>query len=99
MSRTALVIGGGIAGPATAMALQKAGIEAVIHEAHPEGADGAGVFLTLGSNGVDALAAIGADRQATAAGFATPVLTLRSGKGKELGISKIRSAPRPRPRP
>jgi 2-polyprenyl-6-methoxyphenol hydroxylase-like FAD-dependent oxidoreductase len=92
MSRTALVIGGGIAGPATAMALRKAGIEAVIYEAHPEGADGAGVFLTLGSNGIDALKAIGADGPATEAGFATPVLTLRSAKGKELGISKISSA-------
>jgi FAD-dependent urate hydroxylase len=32
--RTALIIGAGIAGPATAMALQKAGIHAVVHEAH-----------------------------------------------------------------
>jgi 2-polyprenyl-6-methoxyphenol hydroxylase-like FAD-dependent oxidoreductase len=92
MSRTALVIGGGIAGPATAMALQKAGIEAVIYEAHAEGADGAGVFLTLGSNGIDALTAIGADQRAMTAGFATPQITLRSSKGKELGVSKISAA-------
>lgn len=92
MSRTALVIGGGIAGPAAAMALQKAGIEAVIYEAHPEGADGAGVFLTLGSNGIDALAAIDAAQRATATGFATPEITLYSGKGKQLGASKISAA-------
>jgi 2-polyprenyl-6-methoxyphenol hydroxylase-like FAD-dependent oxidoreductase len=82
MSRTALVIGGGIAGPATAMALQKAGIEAVIYEAHAAGADGAGVFLTLGSNGIAALKAIGAEQRATSTGFATPQITLCSSKGK-----------------
>lgn len=32
-TRTALVIGGGIAGPVAAMALQKAGIQAGVYEA------------------------------------------------------------------
>ncbi|MGW1887117.1 FAD-dependent monooxygenase [Streptomyces sp. NPDC001970] len=92
MSLTALVIGGGIAGPATAMALQKAGIDAVIYEAHAEGADDAGVFLTLGSNGIDALKTIGADQQITRTGIATPQITLYSSKGKRLGVSRISSA-------
>ena len=35
MIRSALVIGGGIAGPVAAMALQKAGIDAVVYEAYP----------------------------------------------------------------
>jgi len=87
-TRTALVIGGGIAGPAAAMALQKAGIDPVIYEAHPTGADGIGVFLTLGSNGVDALRVLGADKPALAAGFPTPGITLRSGAGKRLGESR-----------
>ena len=65
-TRTALVIGGGIAGPAAAMALQKAGIDPVVYEAHPTGADGVGVFLTLGSNGVDALRVLDADEPALA---------------------------------
>jgi FAD-dependent urate hydroxylase len=85
--RTALIIGAGIAGPATAMALQKAGIDAVVYEAHPTGADGIGVFLTLGSNGVDALRVLGADEPVLAAGFPTPGITLRSGNGKRLGQS------------
>jgi len=34
-ARTALIIGAGIAGPAAAMALQKAGLDPVIYEAHP----------------------------------------------------------------
>ncbi len=32
--RTALIIGGGIAGSVAAMALQKAGIQATVYEAH-----------------------------------------------------------------
>jgi 2-polyprenyl-6-methoxyphenol hydroxylase-like FAD-dependent oxidoreductase len=34
-TRTALIIGGGIAGPATATALQKAGIEPTVYESRP----------------------------------------------------------------
>jgi 2-polyprenyl-6-methoxyphenol hydroxylase-like FAD-dependent oxidoreductase len=54
-----------------AMALQKAGIDSVIYEAHPSGAEGIGVFLTSGSNGIDALQIIGADIAALAAGLPT----------------------------
>ena len=86
--RTALVIGAGIAGPATAMALQKAGIDPVVYEAHPTGADGVGVFLTLASNGIDALRVLDADKPALAKGFSTPRITLRSGTGKVLGHSR-----------
>jgi 2-polyprenyl-6-methoxyphenol hydroxylase-like FAD-dependent oxidoreductase len=57
--RTALVIGGGIAGPVAAMALQKAGIDAVVYEAYPSRADDAGGGLTLAPNGLDALDVIG----------------------------------------
>lgn len=83
--RTALVAGGGIAGATTALALQKAGIEPIVLEAHPGPADGVGTFLTLGSNGLEALRQLGADGPALAAGFATPAMTLRSGTGKRLG--------------
>lgn len=81
----ALIIGGGIAGPAAAMALHKAGIDSTVYEAHPDGADGVGVFLTLGSNGIDALRTIGADAPAVAAGFATPAIDIVSTTGKALG--------------
>jgi FAD-dependent urate hydroxylase len=87
-TRTALIIGGGIAGPSAAMALQKAGIESVIYEAHPTGADGVGVFLTLGTNGVDALRVLGAAGPALAVGIPTPAITLRSATGKRLGESR-----------
>jgi 2-polyprenyl-6-methoxyphenol hydroxylase-like FAD-dependent oxidoreductase len=90
--RMAMIAGGGIAGPAAAMALQKAGIDSVVYEAHAGDAEGAGTFLTLGSNGIDALRVIGADRGALAAGFPTPGILLRSSTGKPLGVSRIGTA-------
>ena len=57
--RTALVIGGGIAGPIAAMALQQAGIEATVYEAYATTADGKGGGMTIAPNGQDALDAIG----------------------------------------
>jgi FAD-dependent urate hydroxylase len=87
-TRTALVIGGGIAGPAAAMALQQAGIQATVYEAHPRGAEGIGIFLTLASNGIDALRTIDADKPALAAGFPTPRILLRSATGKPLGAAR-----------
>ena len=58
--RTALVIGGGIAGPVTATALHKAGIQATVHEAYPELGEGIGGGLALAPNGMAALDLIGA---------------------------------------
>lgn len=87
-TRTALVIGGGIAGPATAMALQKAGIDPVVYEARPAGAESTGAFLTLASNGIDALRTLGADKPVLAAGFPTPTITMRAGTGKRLGQTR-----------
>src|SRR6266704_2851114 len=87
-TRTALIIGGGIAGPIAAMALRQAGIEATVFEAHPSGAEGVGVFLTLASNGIDALRTIDADGSPLAAGFPTPGITLRSTTGKDLGAAR-----------
>ncbi|MFI6071527.1 FAD-dependent oxidoreductase [Actinoplanes sp. NPDC051343] len=59
-ARTAIVIGGGIAGPVTALALHRAGIEATIYEAHPGTADGFGGRIALAPNGVSALGIVGA---------------------------------------
>ena len=57
--RTALVIGGGIAGPIAAMALQQAGIEATVYEAYAHTADSLGGGMTIAPNGQDALDAVG----------------------------------------
>ncbi len=81
---TALVIGAGIAGPVAAMALQQAGIHAVLFEGHPTGADDVGSWLTLQANGVDALRAVDAHRLGER-GFPQPTLRFFSGSGRALG--------------
>jgi 2-polyprenyl-6-methoxyphenol hydroxylase-like FAD-dependent oxidoreductase len=48
----ALIIGGGIAGPLTGMALQRAGIEATVFEAYPQHA---ALGLARGSECIGAL--------------------------------------------
>lgn len=87
--RTALVIGGGIAGPATAIALHKAGIRATVFEArgNQTPGSGTGIMLTLASNGIDALRTIDADSRPAAIGFPTPGITLRTHSGKALGVT------------
>lgn len=59
--RTALVIGGGIAGPVTAAALVEAGIDARLYEAHAAGSGGIGSALALAPNGMAALGILGMD--------------------------------------
>jgi 2-polyprenyl-6-methoxyphenol hydroxylase-like FAD-dependent oxidoreductase len=58
---TALVIGGGVAGPVAAMALRRAGIDAAVYEAYPTTADGVGGSLAIAPNGLAALGTIGAE--------------------------------------
>jgi 2-polyprenyl-6-methoxyphenol hydroxylase-like FAD-dependent oxidoreductase len=82
----ALIAGGGIAGPVTAMALQRAGIEAVVYEAHVPGTGDAGSYLTVATNGLDALRAIDADKRVLDAGFPTPTNVLVSATGRRLGV-------------
>jgi 2-polyprenyl-6-methoxyphenol hydroxylase-like FAD-dependent oxidoreductase len=81
----ALIVGGGVAGPVAAMALQHAGIDAVVYVAHPQTAGEVGSYLTVASNGLDALRAIGAEQPVRAAGFPTPTNLLLSGGGRRLG--------------
>jgi 2-polyprenyl-6-methoxyphenol hydroxylase-like FAD-dependent oxidoreductase len=83
--QTALVIGGGIAGPVTAMALQKAGIDAVVYEAYPSRADGVGGGLTLAPNGLDALDVIGIGDLVRPIGTPTTGIVMQDWKGKRLG--------------
>lgn len=81
----ALIIGAGLAGPVAAMALQQAGIDAVVYEAYERDAVGVGAFLTLSVNGVDALRAIGLDGLVTGLGHPTPRMALYNHKGRRLG--------------
>jgi 2-polyprenyl-6-methoxyphenol hydroxylase-like FAD-dependent oxidoreductase len=81
----AIVVGGGVAGPVVAMALQKAGIEATVHEAHAGPAGDVGAWLGLQVNGLDALRAIDAEHAVADVGFPTPVIEFRSWTGTVLG--------------
>lgn len=85
MTKTALIVGGGIAGPVTAMALQRAGIDSVVYEAYGKGSDGVGAFLTLAVNGLAALDVLDLRDTVTALGMETPGMRLISGSGKPLG--------------
>jgi 2-polyprenyl-6-methoxyphenol hydroxylase-like FAD-dependent oxidoreductase len=80
-----LIVGGGIAGAAAAIALQQVGVEPVIYEARAEGPEQIGAFLTVATNGIDALRALGAAGPVLERGFATPMIVLRSTTGKLLG--------------
>ena len=61
----ALIVGAGVAGPVTAMALQQVGIEATIFESYPPSDGELGSYFTVTANGLEGLAAIGARELAT----------------------------------
>jgi len=83
-TRTAMVIGGGIAGPVTAIALQQAGIDATVYEAYATAADGVGGMLGLAPNGLDALAAVGLDHVVRDLAQPVPAMEIHSWTGKPL---------------
>ncbi|MEV4314083.1 FAD-dependent monooxygenase [Actinocrispum sp. NPDC049592] len=91
---SALIIGGGIAGAATAMALHKAGIQPTIYEAYPTGADDVGAFLTIMNNGVDALRAIDADQTVIDNSFPATAIEVYTGAGKKIGDRPMGNGPR-----
>jgi 2-polyprenyl-6-methoxyphenol hydroxylase-like FAD-dependent oxidoreductase len=78
--RTAIVIGGGIAGPVAALALRRAGITATVYEAYPSTADGIGGTLALAPNGVAALRVVGADE--AVATIAIPITRMALAVGR-----------------
>lgn len=87
--QTALVIGGGIAGPVAATALTMAGIDAAIYElrpADPASANGIGGSLALEPNGLAALRIIGADDdvRAVAAPITRSVMSIASRPAREM---------------
>lgn len=79
----ALIIGGGISGTATALALHKAGIDCEIFEARNSDSDGVGAFLTLAVNGITTLQMLGLDI-ASVPGIDTPRMQLALGNGQQL---------------
>jgi 2-polyprenyl-6-methoxyphenol hydroxylase-like FAD-dependent oxidoreductase len=80
----ALIIGGGIAGPVTAMALRRAGLEVTVFEAYDRASDGVGAFLTLAPNGLAALGELGLYEAVHRLGMESPRSVILNGKGKLL---------------
>ena len=78
---TAIIIGGGVAGAATAIALHDAGIPSAIYEARPTASDGVGAFITLAVNGVAVLRDLGVR---PLAGIPTARMELALGDGTTL---------------
>ncbi|WP_248961263.1 FAD-dependent oxidoreductase [Sphaerisporangium perillae] len=78
--KTALVIGGGVAGPVAGMALRRAGIEATVYEAYPTTADGVGGSLGIAPNGLAALRAIDAEDAVLAVARPMPGMVMTVGR-------------------
>ncbi|MFC9437686.1 FAD-dependent oxidoreductase [Nocardia sp. NPDC057030] len=83
-TKTALIIGAGIAGPVTALALQQAGITATVFEAYEGTADNVGGTLTVAPNGLAALKTVGADELVQAAGHRLHAMVMETGRGRKL---------------
>ncbi|MFD1050000.1 FAD-dependent oxidoreductase, partial [Kibdelosporangium lantanae] len=81
----AIIIGGGVAGAVTAVALRRAGISSVVYEAYPTGADDIGAFLTIMSNGMDALRAVDLHQPVIDVAFPATAVELRNSEFEVLG--------------
>lgn len=83
---TALVIGGGIAGPAVALFLARAGWEPRILESAPAPERAAGAFLNVAANGLDVLGQLGLRDAVVDGGHRAGRMVMLSGHGRELGV-------------
>ncbi|QKW18377.1 FAD-dependent monooxygenase [Kitasatospora sp. NA04385] len=81
----AVVIGGGVAGAASAVALRRIGLDVTVYEAYPDPAGPVGAFLSLAVNGLRALESLGCLDAVRAAGFEVDRQRMWSGRGKRLG--------------
>jgi 2-polyprenyl-6-methoxyphenol hydroxylase-like FAD-dependent oxidoreductase len=79
-----LIVGGGVAGTATALALHQAGIASVVYEAHASGGDDAGAFLTVMANGMAALDRIDAGRAVLGASYPAAAVEIFDAGGRRL---------------
>ncbi len=89
---TALIIGGGIAGPTTAMALQRVGIEPVVFEAYPRTTAEVGSYFTVSTNGLAALDVIDALPIAVEIGFPTYENVLWNQRGQHMATLPLGKA-------
>jgi salicylate hydroxylase len=79
------VVGGGVAGTATAVALGRVGAQVTVYEAYEDPAGPVGSFLSLAANGLRGLDVLGVLDQVRAAGFSVSRQRMWAGGGKLLG--------------
>jgi FAD-dependent urate hydroxylase len=92
-----LIAGGGIAGPAAAIALHKAGIDVEIFEAYPPPDSELGAFVTIAANGQDALRAIDVEQPVLDASFPAQRMRIFDPSGTQLAdvpLGATHAAPR-----
>jgi 2-polyprenyl-6-methoxyphenol hydroxylase-like FAD-dependent oxidoreductase len=80
----AIIVGGGIAGPAVSLFLQRGGIESQIFEAYPEPATIGGGFH-IAPNGMRVLEALGLADQVRTAGVPSSDFVFRNQRGQVIG--------------
>ena len=85
----ALVVGGGIAGPAAALAMAKAGVEPVVLERRSVVDPEAGSWFTLAPNGLDALQAIDALAAAEEGSVPSRANVMYGATGRQLGTVSL----------
>jgi 2-polyprenyl-6-methoxyphenol hydroxylase-like FAD-dependent oxidoreductase len=83
-TQRALIVGGGIAGPAVALFLQRGGIQPLIFEAYPEPATVGGGFQ-IAPNGMRVMQALGLADQVAAAGAPSSEFMFRNSHGRAIG--------------
>ena len=81
----AVVIGGGVAGSASAIALARIGVDVTVYEAYEDPSGPVGSYVSLAVNGLRALDALGCLAQIQLAGFPVARQRMWSGSGKLLG--------------
>jgi salicylate hydroxylase len=81
----AIVVGGGVAGSASAIALARIGADVTVYEAYEDPAGPVGSYVSLAVNGLRALDALGCLPAVQAAGFPVARQRMWSGRGKLLG--------------
>lgn len=80
-SHRVIIVGGGIAGPALALFLQRAGLDARVFEAYPP-SDGVGGGFQIAPNGVRVLEALGLAAPVAAGGCAAEGFVFRNHRGR-----------------
>ncbi len=81
----AVVMGGGVAGSASGIALARTGSEVTVYEAYEDPAGPVGSYVSLAVNGLRALGVLGCLEPVQRAGFPVARQLMWSGRGKLLG--------------